>query len=179
MPKRPTQKREVDKRKTSKALRKLRRVAERASEEGGPGLTTWEKEFVEGVSGRLEKYGSAFRDPSKGRLEEALSSRQTHIVRVIDKKARKPAKKAATPDDDKSRQPNSTFRRKPLNASGKASGKVFGKAGSKAKWTPRVRDINDDPVRAQPATSDKPDTPERRRIHLKVVPGGKTTGRGR
>ncbi len=168
MPKRPTQKREVDKRKTSKALRKLRRVAERASEEGGPGLTTWEKDFVEGVSGRLEKYGSAFRDPSKGRLEEALSDRQTHIVRVIDKKARKPAKKAETADD-KTRQPNSTFaQRKPMKASGKAS--------SKPKWTPRVRDINDDPVRAQPAT---PDTPERRRIHLKVVPGGKTTGRGR
>ena len=35
-------KREVDKRKTTKALRKLRRVAERATEEGGPGLTTWE-----------------------------------------------------------------------------------------------------------------------------------------
>jgi len=165
-------KREVDKRKTSKALRKLRRAAERASEEGGPGLTTWEKEFVEGVSGRLEKYGSAFRDPSKGRLEEALSNRQTHIVRVIDKKVRKPAKKAATPADDKGRQPNSTFRRKPLSATGKASGK----ASAKPKWTPRVRDINDDPARAQPAT---PATPDRRRIHLKVVPGGKTTGRGR
>lgn len=169
MAKRPTQKREVDKRKTSKALRKLRRVAERANEEGGPGLTTWEKEFVEGVSTRLEKYGSAFRDPSKGRLEEALSSRQTHIVRVIDKKARKPAKKAAAgADTDKDRQPNSTFRRKPLKASGKAS--------SKPKWTSRVRDINDDPARAQPA---EPAKPERRRIHLKVVPGGKTTGRGR
>jgi len=47
-------KREVDKRKTTKALRKLRRVAERASEEGGPGLTTWEKDFVEGVTERLE-----------------------------------------------------------------------------------------------------------------------------
>lgn len=173
MAKRPTQKREVDKRKTSKALRKLRRVAERANEEGGAGLTAWEKEFVEGVSGRLEKYGSAFRDPSKGRLEEALSSRQTHIVRVIDKKARKPAKKAAPAADDKSRQPNSTFKRKPPNASGL---KASGKASSKPKWTPRVRDINDDPARAQPA---EPATPEWRRIHLKVVPGGKTTGRGR
>ena len=40
-------KREVDKRKTTKALRKLRRVAERAMEEGAPALTTWEKDFVE------------------------------------------------------------------------------------------------------------------------------------
>lgn len=166
MAKRPTQKRDVDKRKTSKALRKLRRVAERASEEGGPGLTNWEKDFVEGVSTRLEKYGSAFRDPSKGRLEEALSSRQTHIVRVIDKKSRKPAKKVASPADNKDRQPNSTFRRKPMNPSSKASGKA-----AKPKWTPRVRDINDDPARAKP---DAPATTERRRIHLKVVPGGKT-----
>src|SRR5690606_20522388 len=50
-------KRDVDKRKTTKALRKLRRAADRATEQGGPGLTTWEKDFVEGVSGRLEKYG--------------------------------------------------------------------------------------------------------------------------
>ena len=82
-------KREVDKRKTNKALRKLRRAAERASEEGGPGLTNWEKEFVEGVTTRLEKYGSAFRDPGKGRLEEALSQRQTQVTRVIEKKSRK------------------------------------------------------------------------------------------
>ncbi len=164
MPKRPTTKREVDKRKTSKALRKLRRVADRASEEGGPGLTTWEKDFVEGVSGRLEKYGSAFRDPAKGRLEEALSSRQTHIVRVIDKKSRKPAK------DGTNKAPNSTLSRgKPMKASGKP------------KWTPRVRDINDDPVQSEPPAPrhEPPSPPEKRRIHLKVVPGGKTTGRGR
>lgn len=168
MAKRPTSKRDVDKRKTSKALRKLRRVAERANEEGGPGLTTWEKDFVEGVSGRLEKYGSAFRDPSKGRLEEALSNRQTHIVRVIDKKSRKSTKK---PDAVEGvRPPNSTLAtRKPM------------KASSRPKWTPRVRDINDDPVPRQPASPDAKsgDSPERRRIHLKVVPGGKTTGRGK
>ena len=168
MQKRPGSKREVDKRKTTKALRKLRRVADRATEEGGPGLTTWEKDFVEGVSTRLETYGSAFRDPSKGRLEDALSSRQTHIVRVIDKKSRASSKKAAGDKPDNkppdARKHGSTLSRgKPMKASGKP------------KWTPRVRDINED-VPAQPAG---PETPERRRIHLKVVPGGKSTGRGR
>jgi hypothetical protein len=82
-------KREVDQRKTRKALRKLRRAADRATEEGGPGLSDWEQDFVEGVTTRLEKYGSAFRDPGKGRLDEALSARQAHITRLIDKKSRK------------------------------------------------------------------------------------------
>ena len=154
-------KREVDKRKTQKALRKLRRAAEAATAEEGPGLTTWEKDFVEGVTTRLETYGSAFRDPSKGRLEDALSSRQTHIVRVIDKKSRASSKKAAGDKSDN----------KPPDA--RKHGATLSRG--KPKWTPRVRDINED-VPAQPAG---PETPERRRIHLKVVPGGKSTGRGR
>ncbi|OYX45194.1 MAG: hypothetical protein B7Y90_18830 [Alphaproteobacteria bacterium 32-64-14] len=155
MAKRPT-KREVDKRKTTKALRKLRRVADRASEEGGPGLTTWEKDFVEGVSTRLETYGSAFRDPSKGRLEDALSSRQTHIVRVIDKKSRSASKKPSggTPDN---KPPGSALARgKPMRAS------------AKPKWTPRVRDIHED-VPAQ-----EPTAPTRKDAALKVIPGGRS-----
>ena len=164
-------KREVDKRKTTKALRKLRRVAERASEEGGPGLTTWEKDFVEGVTTRLEKYGSAFRDPGKGRLEEALSARQSQITRVIEKKTRKP-KTSTTPaaeGDKKADAPRSTFqRRSPMNA----------KAGAKSKtgWKPRVRDINDDmetPASPEPVPAPVT-TPAEKRAALKLIPGGKS-----
>ena len=161
--KRPTSKRQVDKRKTSKALRKLRRVADRATEEGGPGLTTWEQDFVEGVSGRLETYGSAFRDPSKGRLEEALSSRQAHIVRVIDKKSRTPLKKkadagsdAAGPGAGEARPTGGQMmRRKPKRAS------------AKPKWSPRVRDINDDPAPPEDQA------PARKTPSLKLIRGGK------
>ena len=85
--------------------KELRRVAERAAEEGSPALTTWEKDFVEGVTGRLEKYGSAFRDPGKGRLEEALSQRQSQIARVIEKKTRKP-KASAPPAPDGEKKPD-------------------------------------------------------------------------
>lgn len=96
-------KREVDKRKTAKALRKLRRVTERTAEPDAPKLTPWEQEFVAGVSTRLETYGSAFRDLSKGRAEEALSARQADIARVLDRKSRpkaeKPAKAGKTPED--------------------------------------------------------------------------------
>lgn len=155
--KRPTSKREVDKRKTTKALRKLRRAADRAKEEGGPGLTTWEQEFVEGVSVRLETYGSAFRDPAKGRLEDALSNRQAHIVRVIEKKSRKSLKAAESrPDDPKARPPGGQLmRRTPMKASGKP------------KWTARVRDINDDLISPDAAP------PARKTPSLKLIPGGK------
>lgn len=151
--------REVDKRKTTKALRKLRRAADRAKEEGGPGLTTWEQDFVEGVSARLETYGSAFRDPIKGRLEDALSNRQAHIVRVIDKKSRKPLKQAEPkPDDGK---PGA------CPAGGKMMRRTPMKASGKPKWTPRVRDINDDP--ATPVE----EAPARKTPSLKLIPGGK------
>ncbi len=159
-------KREVDKRKTSKALRKLRRVAERAEEEGAPTLTTWEKDFVEGVTTRLEKYGSAFRDPGKGRLEEALSARQSQIARVIDKKTRKPKTAAApvsrdrnVPEGEKKPEPpRSTFKRRSSL-----------RAKPKPGWKPRIRDINDDVETPEPAT------PAAKRTALKVIPGGKTS----
>jgi len=138
-------KREVDQRKTRKALRKLRRAAERAEGEGGPGLTDWEKEFVEGVTGRLEKYGSAFRDPGKGRLEEALSARQAQVTRVIDKKSRKVAKGEADAEKPEPPKRHSSFKAKP-----------------KPGWKPRVRDINDDPA---PAPVGPP--------KLRIVKGGK------
>lgn len=154
-------KREVDKRKTAKALRKLRRAAERASEEGGQELTTWEKDFVEGVSGRLEKYGSAFRDPGKGRLEEALSQRQAHVARAIDKKSR--AKAAAkSPDASKPRAAGlrrSEFKRKtPMG----------GRRG------PRVRDVEED---IETPTPDPATSPEQKRAALRVVRGGKDGGK--
>lgn len=156
-------KREVDKRKTARALRKLRKAVERAGEAGAPGLTTWEKDFVEGVSGRLEKYGSAFRDPGKGRLEEALSQRQTHIVRAIDKKSRKP-KPGAGKNDDKDRPKEglrrTTFKRK--NPMGGA-------------YTPRVRDINEDAP--EPPPPEPKLTPEQKRAALRLVPGGKPAGK--
>lgn len=87
-------KREVDKAKTAKALRKLRRVAELAAAPDAPKLTSWEQDFVAGVSTRLETYGSAFRDLSKGRAEEALSERQAVVARVIAKKTRPKKPKA-------------------------------------------------------------------------------------
>ncbi len=143
-------KREVDKRKTAKALRKLRRAAEAATAEDGPGLTTWEKDFVEGVTERLEAYGSAFRDPGKGRLEEALSARQAQVTRVIEKKSRKAKVDAKDPTaKPPAPKPRSSFKPK-----------------AKPGWKPRDRDINDD---SEPT----PEAAAPKRPALKVIPGGK------
>jgi hypothetical protein len=155
--------REVDKRKTGKALRRLKRVAERAAERaaaaGGPGLTDWEKDFVAGVSERLETYGSAFRDPAKGALDEALSQRQTQVVRALDKKGRPKNKEAEKPGEANPARPapRSTFKRKaPVRTS-------------------RGRDINEDlPVEPAAPTVETPATPSRRGWPaLRVITGGK------
>ena len=157
-------KREVDQRKTRKALRKLRRAADRATEEGGPGLTDWEQDFVEGVTTRLEKYGSAFRDPGKGRLDDALSARQAHITRVIDKKSRKAKPAAAeTTTPTQPGEPVRTSQQRSAAPAGKSKPRSSFKP--KAGWKPRGRDINDDPAHVQDATPKRPS--------LKVIPGGK------
>jgi hypothetical protein len=170
-------KREVDKRKTARALRKLRRAAERASGEGAPELTNWEKEFVEGVSGRLEKYGSAFRDPGKGKLEEALSQRQAHVVRMIDKKSRgKTAGKTAGKVLGKALDKSGDDAKPPRG------GKVGGLSRSEFKRKtpmgqrtgPRVRDVNED---VEAPVPEPVLTPEQKRAALRVVRGGKAGGK--
>ncbi|PKP80956.1 MAG: hypothetical protein CVT79_13165 [Alphaproteobacteria bacterium HGW-Alphaproteobacteria-18] len=80
--------REVDERKKRAALRKLRRAALLAEQGLGPPLSDWEREFLEEVEGRIEKFGSAFADPMKGAQGEPLSSLQQAKLREIDKKAR-------------------------------------------------------------------------------------------
>ncbi|MEO9971135.1 MAG: hypothetical protein ABJG15_15160 [Hyphomonadaceae bacterium] len=111
--------RDIDEKKKRKVLRKLRKAAERAEAENGPGLSDWEREFVDEVETRVEKYGSAFADPDKGNLDEPLSALQTRKLKEIDKKSR-----------------------------GKATGfkarSGFSKSKSKKGFTPRSRDIHDD-----------------------------------
>ena len=80
--------REVDQRKKRAALRKLRKAALLAEQGLGPPLSDWEREFLEEVEGRIEKFGSAFADPMKGAQGEPLSSLQQAKLREIDKKTR-------------------------------------------------------------------------------------------
>lgn len=100
--------REVDPKRTRKALRIVRKLAaleakasERIDPDTGeivPGpqgvdYSNWESEFLNEVGARLDKYGSAFANLSKGRAEEALSHLQAQKLREIAAKAKgKPRK---------------------------------------------------------------------------------------
>jgi hypothetical protein len=97
--------REVDPKAARKAMRRLKRLSAAEPPEAFSG---WEKEFLEEVEGRIEKYGSAFANLSKGRPEEALSTLQAQKLRELEAKAKgKPRKGLQT--------------RKPLRARGKKS----------------------------------------------------------
>jgi len=102
--------REVDPKRTRKALRIIRKLAAKGDApevidpetgELKPGAgevdySHWENEFLGEVGQRLEKYGSAFHDLSKGRKDEALSTLQTVKLKEIAAKARGKKRKGLT-----------------------------------------------------------------------------------
>jgi len=102
--------REIDRKKTRKALRIIRKLAAKGAAaetidpetgeikpgEGAVDYSQWENDFLTEVDQRLEKYGSAFHDLSKGRKEEALSNLQTVKLKEIAAKARGKARKGLT-----------------------------------------------------------------------------------
>jgi len=146
--------REVDPKKTRKALRRLartRRVIEEKQGDKTDGentLSEWEDEFITSVGDRLETFGSAFNDPDKGKLDEALSGLQAAKLREIEKKAA-----------GKDRKPMSRgkgFKQPSFKSKGKTSG-------------PRVRDINDDlDDAAEIPEAPRPSGPPK----LRVIDGG-------
>ncbi|MEL6860433.1 MAG: hypothetical protein AAGL11_01235 [Pseudomonadota bacterium] len=157
--------RDIDERKKRKALRKLRKAAMLAEQGIGPPLSDWEKQFLEEVEERIEKFGSAFHDLEKGASDEPLSALQHVKLREIDKKARGKGK----------------------------SGFGNKKGGFKRKSPPRARQIVEDlepaPPPPSPSKSSKPElvrasdmTPKppsisekaspKRRPQFRVIEGG-------
>jgi len=130
--------REVDDKKTRKALRRLARAKRAAEQSDTPDnqLSEWEDEFIGSLEERLDKFGSAFNDPDKGNLDDALSARQSLKLREIEKKAK-----------GKGRKPMSRgngFKRKTPTRGG------------------RSRDINDDiiaPVEDETPPQTAPESP--------------------
>lgn len=102
--------RDVDPKQTRKALRIIRKLAAKGASpetidpetgevkpgEGAVDYSSWENEFLTEVDQRLEKYGSAFADLSKGRKDEALSTLQTVKLKEIAAKARGKKRKGLT-----------------------------------------------------------------------------------
>nr|WP_321359938.1 hypothetical protein [uncultured Hyphomonas sp.] len=157
--------RDVDDRKKRAALRKLRKAAELAEQGKGPPLSDWEREFLEEVEARIEKYGSAFADPMKGSDGEALSALQQVKLKEIDKKARGKARKGfgnkARPDRKSSK------------------GSFAKRAG------PRVRQIDEDieaeavaPPPPTPAPDPAPGRGPRGKPVLRAVPKDETSDPG-
>lgn len=79
--------RDVDPKKTRKALRQLKRALAQA-EADGVDLSEWEREFAESLEERLETFGSGFADPDKGDVDEALSALQALKIKEIAKKGK-------------------------------------------------------------------------------------------
>ena len=165
--------RKVDERKTRKALSKLRRAVDTAEAAGDAAkLSDWEKEFAQSVEKRLETFGSAFTDPSKGALDEPLSARQAAKLTEIGAKARGRGKglKRSGPIKPKPGKPKPG---KPKLAKPKATGGAGG-FKRKSSWTPRSRDIADDlPIEddepPKPAASSASSGPAK----LRVIKGGR------
>lgn len=110
------------------AQRKIDRLARKLSEQGK--LTDWEEEFTESVGERLDKFGSAFQDPEKGRPADALSFAQKKVVAALNKKA-KETKKSENVSPEPEEKPRKSLKAKT----------GFNK---KNRFQPRVRDIHDD-----------------------------------
>jgi hypothetical protein len=102
--------REIERKKTQKALRIVRKLAAKSAApdtidpetgevkpgEGTVDYSQWENEFLTEVDKRLEKFGSAFADLSKGRKDDALSTLQTVKLKEIVAKARGKKRKGLT-----------------------------------------------------------------------------------
>ena len=104
MKRQPPDRQAQAKRAALNALKRARRVAERA----GVALSDWEGEFLGSVTERVASYGRAFADPEKGAPGSALSVRQGVKLKEIVAKAkgkprtglrrRRPLGKSADPD---------------------------------------------------------------------------------
>lgn len=84
MKKAPPDPRAQARRQAINALRKARRIADKAGIE----LSEWEGEFLGSVEERIKTYGRAFGDPEKGAPGMALSLMQSVKLKEITGKAK-------------------------------------------------------------------------------------------
>ena len=116
------------------AQRKLERLRRKLSESGE--LSEWEDEFSASVTERLEKFGSAFHDPEKGRPADALSFAQKKVVAALKKKAKTPKKTDDIVEDDEKDER--------YKARKKSSFKTKKSGFNKKNYVPKIRQIEDD-----------------------------------
>jgi len=132
-------------RKARTAQRKLKKA--RADLEDLGEITDWEDEFIASVDERLDKYGSAFADPSLGGFSEALSNRQKQVLGQMRRKIKDKGRQAPQEDPAKP-QWRSSFK-------------------NKSGFKPRVRHIEDEMF------EDADTPPPKAKPKLKIIDGGK------
>ncbi len=84
MNRKPPDPRAAAKRAALNALKRARRMADKAGVE----LSEWEGEFLGSVADRVKTYGRAFGDPEKGAPGQALSALQHAKLKEIAAKAK-------------------------------------------------------------------------------------------
>ncbi len=156
-------------RSAANAKRKIARLHAKLTELGH--ISDFEDEFGESVLERLETYGSAFHDLEKGRAGDALSAAQKQVVARMNRKVKELKKKQAEGPTEP--DPDSDYTRTADRWKNEDRGRSSFKSKRKSKFTPRVRNIEDDfeeeevsppPVNAGPpklvAVTDAPVAPK-------------------
>lgn len=153
-------------RRARNAQRKLKKARTELEDLGE--ITDWEDEFIASVDERLEKFDSAFADPSLGGFAEALSNKQKQVLAQMRRKIKDKSKQAPqgrSGDDPAKPQWKSSFK-------------------NKSNYKPRVRNIEDDMFEPEPEPEPKlepkfkqdpkPKTPPpKQKPFLKIIDGGK------
>lgn len=135
-------------RSANNAKRKIARLHAKLTELGH--ISDFEDEFGESVLERLEKFGSAFHDLEKGRAGDALSIAQRQVVarmnkKVKDLKAKQKAGSSDVPD------PDADYVRTADRWKSEGTKKGGFKSKRTSKFTPRVRNIEDELIEEDPA----------------------------
>jgi hypothetical protein len=131
-------------RSAANAKRKIARLHTKLTELGH--ISDFEDEFGESVLERLDKYGSAFHDREKGRAGDALSIAQKQVVARMKKKV-KDLKARQAVGHDVEADPDSDYVRTAdrwRNSAQDGAKRNGFKSRRKPKFTPRVRNIEDD-----------------------------------
>ena len=84
MNRKPPDRKAAAKRAALNALKRARRLADKA----GVKLSDWEGEFLGSVTERVDTYGRAFGDPEKGAMGAPLSAMQGRKLKEIEAKAK-------------------------------------------------------------------------------------------
>ncbi|GGX68964.1 hypothetical protein GCM10011309_18560 [Litorimonas cladophorae] len=135
-------------RSAANAKRKVARLHAKLTELGH--ISDFEDEFGESVLERLDKFGSAFHDLEKGRAGDALSMAQKQVVarmnrKVKELKAKQKAGEGVEPD------PDADYVRTADRWKTDDHKTSSFKSKRKPKFTPRVRNIEDEVFEDEPA----------------------------